>query len=442
MGEPNGSLVLGFVGGAEVHRDNACALIEDLISAYKRDHKHGTVRFYLALDPFTDTIVDLADYCLTSGYQLGLVGHEADFRRGEVRQWEKDAEGNIYKLKDSTLTAQGLVGALGVWEDSRLILLADPNEDDNAYAGVVAATGMEIPVRSLLNGLDKVVLESDDEEQIEMRRDDTDLDEEEEFDEEETDFDDDDLEEEVEDEEDLDDEDGDVVEEDEDDDLEDGDEEEPEDEDDDLEEEEPEDEESEDDGLDEEDADDEDADAEEGDVEDFDDDEEPEDEESDEEEEDEMPVKPKSKAKASPEVRMTESSLTRLAERDKDAFYELAADHDVLPGRGQKIPIMIRKVLEANGVTPAAPKRTAAPAAPAKRPVAKKTAPAAKPPVKKARTAEPAPAKRTAAAPAARTAPARRPVASSGLSKADIAAVAEATVTALVKALRRGTLPK
>ena len=72
-----------------------------------------------------------------------------------------------------------------------------------------------------------------------------------------------------------------------------------------------------------------------------------------------------------------------------NAFYAAAAEHDVFPGRGQKVSVMIRKILEAqDGVAPAkkAPTRQTA----ARQTAAKKTA-AKKAPVKKAAaTANPA----------------------------------------------------
>lgn len=448
------NMVLGFIGGDPVHRDNSRALLNDLIAAHQRNHKGSKIRFILATHPFTDTMVELADFCLTSGYQLGLVGQKDTFEQEPVKALEAAAAGNVFKLEPGISTARGLVNCIHHWaglgEDIRLITIAsDIAEDDGVYIAVEAAIEKDIAVKSLLHGLDSVTIKSDDEEeQIDMaRRNDP---EEEEFDEEEEDLDDDsglddedydDLDEEPdeEDEEDAEDaepgdEEPDEEEESEDDEPEDEGDDEPEEEDLDEEEEDVEDDEPDD--SDEADGDlDEEVDEEE-DVEDLDEEEEPDEEEpDDEEEEEEMPA-PKRKAKTGTPTRWTGAKLLAMGERDRDEFYALAKKFKVFPGRGQKLPIMVAKVLAAqDGKTPA--KSTARPAA--KKTAPRKTAPAAK---KTTRRTAPAPTK-------AKTAPAsprssassttRRPaVEAVGLSKRDVSAIADAVVSKLGTAIRKG----
>jgi len=367
-----------------------------------------------------------------------------------------DASGNIYSLRVDMSIAKGMVSALSVWDDARLILIADPNQDDDAYTALVTAAGMGIKVRSLLHGLDEVLMETPEEEPPDMRVVEDEFD-----DEQETELDEDDDELEPSDE-DLDDED---VEEglpnleemaaraDEDNDEaaqvelterakecgldpdhydtwaevavlvaeaeEENDEDEPEPEPD----EEPDDEDEEvsgaedeegffDTALEEEPEDDEVEDL----AEDSDEEDEPEEEEADEdvdgvsdEDEDEESEPEEERepvpAKSATAKKWTEASLIKLGERDREEFYAVCEEYGVYPGRGQKVSIMARKVVEAHGEAPA--KR-----APAKKAVAKKTAP-----TKRTAAAKKAPAKKTAAAkkaPAATRAPARTAASTNG----------------------------
>lgn len=373
MGNPSGKFVLGFLGGGEVHRENAFALLKDFIGAYLKNNKGAEVTIMVTIDaPFSDTMADLADYCLTNGYKLGLVGHSESFEQPTVKPLMRHASGNLYKLNADQPSYSGLVNIIGVWkQDARLILLADPNEDDYAYHATLAANGKNIPVRSLLTGLEMVAFK-DEEETPDMARTDDDIEEE---------YEDDDLEdlddEDLEDEEDSDEEDGVEDEEDEDvaddpeEDEDDEEESEEEDDDPDTEEEEDEDEEEDepdsDEEEDEEEPDDEDdtEDAEldeEDDVESDDEDEDEEDDEEspDDEEEEEEPVARAPKKKAGT-PRLTEARLTRMANNDREAFYELAAEHDVYPGRGIKIPTMIARILDPAGSGAAPKKKAAAP---------------------------------------------------------------------------------
>lgn len=396
---------MGFIGEQVVHRDNARALLEDLVIAHRRNNKKAQITCILDVEHYTDTMAELADWAITSGFKLGLAGHSAAFEVEAVRGLMPDAPGNIYMIKDDTLTGVGLVQVLAVWQfDSRLIIIADPNIDDNVYAAVEAAHGKNIPVKSLLEGLDMVLLEPNEQETPPMRIVEP-LEEDGVEDEalEEEDYDDEELEEpeaeeeesedEDEESEDYDDdsiEDAEVVDEEEAEEAEDS-----EVEDEAEEENEAEDETEESDGDDE--VDDAEEESEEDEVaEDSDQSEEdeaeeaePEPEEENEEAEEMTPVKAKTKH--------TEASLTALANKDREAFYALAAKYKITPGRGIKVPNMVARILEASGGKAPAPKKAAA--APAKKVAAKKA------PVKKAspaaavakKKAAPAPAKKVAA---------------------------------------------
>lgn len=444
MGDAGMSLVLGFIGQEPVHRDNVRSLLADLITAYKRDNRTAKIRFLLPTEPFGETMSDLADYCSTSGHQVGFVGPSGSFSGENIASYRAEAEGNLYPLGAGTSLAKGMISALSVWDDARLILIADPANDDDAYTALVTAAGMGIKVRSLLHGLDEVLMEPPEEEQPDMH-----VVEDEEFEPEVDEETGEELEEEPIDDEadeegspDLDalaaaaDDDQDEAaqvelselaaeaginpddyatwaevaqllaaeepaaeEEDEE-----G-EEEPEVEEDeevegaedeegffdtDLTAEVEEDEED----LAEDSEEEEEPEEEEG-VEDVDaSDEEEEDEESESEEERET-VPARSAAK-----KWTEASLNKLGDRNKEEFYEVCAEYGVYPGRGQKVSIMARKVMdEINGDAPAtkrapAKKAAAKKAAPAKRAASAKKAPAAK----KATAAKKAPAAPRAAA--------------------------------------------
>jgi hypothetical protein len=413
MANSSGKFVLGFLGGAEVHRENSFALLEDFIGVYRKNNKGAEVTIMITVDePFTDTMADLADYCLTHDYKLGLVGHSEAFEQPTVRALMRHASGNIYRLRDDQPSYSGLVNVIGVWgPDARLILLADPNEDDYAYHAILAANGKNIPVRSLLTGLDLVTFKDEEEETSEMARQEDDYEEDYEDEDEEDveDLDDEDLEEE-DDENPADDDDeseeNDVVEDviDESD-EEDEEPEEPEDDD----EEDSEEEEEEEDSEEEDDTEDADLEEDEDDVDSEDEEEEDEDDEEspdDEEEEEEPVVKASTKKAGSP--RLTEISLTKMANRDRDEFYELAAEHGVYPGRGIKIPTMISRILDPSGTGPAPKKRAAPPAKKATKSTTKKRRPATRvvePERRRARGTK----KTVARAPASKkTAPARR----------------------------------
>ena len=442
-GTPGSSLVLGFFGKESVHRRNAEALLEDFIRAYHRNNKGAKVRFILAIpdEGFTDTLEELADYAITSDYQIGLVGHPSAFEDPRVQQYVEQARGSLCELSKQNSLAQGMVNFLGAYKsfsDVKLILLANPAEDDLAYIAVEVAMGKDISVRSLLNGLDMVTVtppENEEQEQIHMAP--RPIEEEEELEEEIEDEED----EEIEDEEEPEDEEFESaeVDEDEDEDAEVEEEDEEADEEEDEEEVEEEDadvEEAEEEEYDEEDV--EEAEEEEAEEEDL-DEEVPEEEEEvdddedvEEEEEEEVPPVKKAPAakKAAPTIKrppaMTQHALTELANRDKQAFYTLARKYKyqgktIRPGRGMKVSMMVNRILEAAGkpVPPPAPR--VAKKTPAKKVAAtKKAAPArAAAPVKKA-------GKVAAAKKPARTAPA--PAAGSSTTQLRRAAIKAARV--------------
>lgn len=291
MADSTRTLAIGFFGATEVHSKNARALIEDLVAAWKRDNKNGKVSFVLPLDTFTNTIEDFADYAVTSGYRLGLVGHQADFDNPKVTPFIHalpDSAGTTHIVKDGGSVANGIIGALAVSSDTRLILISDPNEDDEAYAAFEVAAGMGITVRSLLQGLDEIVMESDDEQEnitVAVAPDE---------------FDDEALE-------DLDEDD--VVEGDEFDEID----------------------KAIDADVDEEDV----APAQMTIVEDKD--------------EDDEPVA--TAAPVSDDAPWTEERLQAFSDTDRVGFLALAATYDILPGRGIKTTYMIDRILEANGIT-------------------------------------------------------------------------------------------
>lgn len=375
------SLAIGFIGDAPVHRDNARALIDDLISAFKRDNKNAKIRFIIPA-VFSEAMADLADWCVTSGYQLGLVGREEELTSPEVAPYLSDAEGNLYPLKNGISMAKGLVAALSIWPESRLILVADPNEDDAAYTAFVTAAGMGIRVRSLLNGLDEVILETGEEEKPAMHIVDND-----DYEPEEDGVDvigDDELDEELVDEI----EEGDDIEEDEDDEITDEVVDEDEEEYFDIEAEEslP--------AVDEETGEIFDDEEEVEDVEDLDvsDESDIDEVEDEEEKEEEVPAKTIAKTK-----KPTEAYMTKLAETDRDEFWVVAGRYGVKKGPGMKTALVIRKVLEATGQIaptekkPAPARRTKAPAKKTTKraPAAKKAAPVKKATKKRTPTLKP-----------------------------------------------------
>ena len=292
MADSPRTLSIGFFGAQEVHRNNSRALIDDLVAAWKRDNKNGKVSFVFPVDTFTGTMEDLADHAVTSGHRLGFVGHKADFENPKLQPFLPEANGTVYNVKDGGSITNGIVGALAVASEARLILVSDPNEDDDAYAAFEVASGMGITVRSLLQGLDEIVMESDDEQEnntVAVAPEE---------------FDDETLE-------DLDEDD--VVEGDEFDQI--------------------------DQAIDA-DVDEDEADEPVADVISIDSD-------VEDEVDDDEPVA----VEASDDAPWTEERLQAMADTDRTAFYALAASHDILPGRGIKTTTMITRILEANGVT-------------------------------------------------------------------------------------------
>jgi hypothetical protein len=359
MTDPNRLYVMGFLGDQEVHRDNALALIGDLITAHTRNNKGCEVVFWFGVETYTATMGDLADYALVNGYKIGLVATE-EVLEGSLRSLLPEAEGRVHTVAAGKSVGAKLIGTLSVWRASaRLVLINDfdPEDPDEDTLDVLeTAAGMEIKVRSLLRGLEEVELEPDDapKEPVLMP-----VADEEDYEDEEYEDEEEEGEEELE----------------EDDDVEEPGEEGPEDEDEDE------------DVVDAEVIEDEDSDQGE--------DEEPEPEEE-EEPVAEAPVATKTK-------KHTEASLTKLAEKDKDEFYALALTFNVHSGRGRKISMMVRDVLEAQsgGVVPSAPKK-----APAKKKAVAKKAPAKKVAAKKAPAKKAAPVK--AKAPVKKTATAAK----------------------------------
>jgi hypothetical protein len=378
--EPGLVLVLGFIGLDPVHRDNSRALINDLILAFKKTVKRPQVLFYLDAEGWSTTMAELCDFALTSGYGIGLIG-PSKYIDDKGQDILNAAEGNIFRLTDDQDISRSMVDALSVWPNSYLVIIADPEEDDDVFTSIELASAKGIRVRTLLHGMDKVTLEEnetlEEEETPTVARKQV---EEEEFDQDEADVDYDD--------EDLDEEDDENVVEAEFEDEED-------------EEEEPapprkkrqappvvdEDEEEDDDGDD--------------DYEDSGEDEES--DQSDSEEDDDDEEEEESVPTDTATTKWTTAKLQRLSETDREQFKAVAASYGILPGRGIKSSMMIDRILVAQkaGKTPKKiPARKVA--APVKKAAAKKTAPA---PVKKATSArktapvkEAAPAKRAPAA--------------------------------------------
>jgi hypothetical protein len=345
VAESGRKLVLGFIGGDKVHRDNAIALLEDLITVHLRNNKGADVVMYLGADPFSMTMADLADYCLTSGYKLGLVGTDEDLA-GPASAFVADAAGFLIRVTPPKKVSFMLVSTLSTYaNEARLILVADPNEDDDAYNAVIQATGLGIKVRTLLGGLDEVTLEDDEpEEKPAVAAAPDPVPEEDEYQDEEDLGAEPDLEAlsddavvEVED----------IV------------------------------------------------DAE---LVDLEPEPEPATEEVEEPNEEQpepvaTPTAEKTKTKATKRpakakaVALTGDQLAALYAEDRSAFYELAAGFDVFPGKGLKVPTLVGRILEKSGGAPMTEVRV-----PAKRVAAKKAAPA-----KAAAPAKKAPVKKAAA---------------------------------------------
>jgi hypothetical protein len=155
---------------------NATALISDLILSWKRDNKRGNVRFVVSVNPFTQTMANLADYALNNSYGLDLVG--------KVDESNKEALSTFLPVADNMIGQEpiqyAVVDALGLPKevadqhekygtyssDHRLILLSDPNEDEVAFEALSEADFQRIPVRSLLHGLDEVTIQTKEKEYI------------------------------------------------------------------------------------------------------------------------------------------------------------------------------------------------------------------------------------------------------------------------------------
>lgn len=131
MDEVTARLTLAFVGEQEVHRNNSRALLEDFVDGWQKQHRKGEVKVILH-DFRTDTLDDIEDWAATSGYEIV----------------EESAGGIVTLLLDEV--------------DARLILVGDPNDDDTLYAVAEEAAKYRIQIRSLINGLEKVVFDDDD----------------------------------------------------------------------------------------------------------------------------------------------------------------------------------------------------------------------------------------------------------------------------------------
>ena len=129
------SLTLGFVGNDELHRSNTLALLKDYVGAFLQQHRKAVIRILLPEmgDGLpTDTMKDVDDWAGTAGY--------------EIQHW------SVGKLIEALLS----------FDNSRLILVGDPGEDDFVYAVAEEAAKHSVKTRSLINGLEKVVFEDDD----------------------------------------------------------------------------------------------------------------------------------------------------------------------------------------------------------------------------------------------------------------------------------------
>jgi hypothetical protein len=167
MTDPSLALVLGFIGAEEVHKDNSRALLNDLIDVHKRTVKKAPVKVILAVDDWTDTMNELADYALTSGFTLDLIGHEEAFDDTPalgVLLAHPDCD--VIQLEQGVSIGRGVVTALSAPANARLIIVGDPEEDDDVYTAVALACKGGITVRSLLHGLDDVAIIEDEPEEV------------------------------------------------------------------------------------------------------------------------------------------------------------------------------------------------------------------------------------------------------------------------------------
>ena len=153
-------LVLGFVGEATVHRETAFALIEDLIATYLRDNKRAKVIFVVAIDKWTTTIDDLCDFALVNKHDLELVGHDVEYQNDTpVEAYSHNA--TITAIDDDANVAVEVVHKLSDHLNSRVIFITDltsESVDHGYYAALELASEKSIPCRSLLDGLDLIVL--------------------------------------------------------------------------------------------------------------------------------------------------------------------------------------------------------------------------------------------------------------------------------------------
>ena len=344
------AFVLGFFGESETPTANAHALLRDLVDANLRNLKGWPVRFVVPVEPLTETLEGIADFCLSSQWLLDLVGHSDSFDE-RVDRYRESAD--LIVVPDDKSLDAALIDEISHYTEPRLILLANANNggeylSDAEYLVLSAAKGKNIAVKvfSLPNGLEYVQFENNQEEPDQMSR------QREEEEPEDEEYEDDEVEDE---------------------DLEDDEEEEEEEEEDEpapprrrrVEPEPEDDDEPEDEG----------------------------DEDEEEEEEEEEPEPPrrtvrmkKAPVKKAPAKartasatesvrpkRLTETSLTRFFENDRAGFYELAAEYGLQGGKGVKSTTLIKKIIEAeSGEAPPAPAVKKAPvkraAAPAKTP--------------------------------------------------------------------------
>jgi len=343
--------VLGFIGSTEMDPRAATALLDDLVRSQQLG-KNRLVRVFFAGETWTDTLKSLANFVIAQNYRFGLIGPKSftDDHQGFLAT--ASDTGNLYRVPDNDQVGVRLVELLDTWKQSgnhtRLILVADEKQiekEDSVYDAVITAAVLDIPIRSLPGGLEEVKLDADssgdDEEETVVKDDFYDVEDDEEVwdDDEDTplvvktvdelddDLDDDELDTGA----------TDVALVDDDDD------------DDDLP---PIEEDDEDDTI----------------TMVFDDDDDEDEDELDDEPE--VPVKrPVERMRSNiMETKPTRGRLEKLAERDYPSFKELAAQYNVFPGRGIKIPTMINRVLEAassNGAPVKAAQKAAPKAAPA-----------------------------------------------------------------------------
>jgi hypothetical protein len=166
-------LVLGFVGDQEVPggRANADALLTELIAANRKRNKGELVRFVISVEPFTESLQEIADYCIESKYELCLVGHEKAIASKRIEFYTSRAK-DVVPLGPTVYTPVGVVNLLSLQPNARLILLSqviDDSYDELTSLAFQAAIERNIPVRDMLKGLDSVRY-TDEEEPDQMAR--------------------------------------------------------------------------------------------------------------------------------------------------------------------------------------------------------------------------------------------------------------------------------